>query len=207
MTADGPGDRIGVVLDDARRLGLLGPDPVERHIAHARAWAGSLEPAAFLDLGSGAGIPGLVFALEWPEVTGALLDGQVRRTGWLRAAVARLDLADRISVLEGRAEDLGHDPQLRESFPLVLARGFAPPAATAECGSAFVEVEGTLSVSEPPTSDGLRWPDADLDRIGLEISGQVVQSGGTFVILRKHAPLEDGFPRRRNLPLRSPLWR
>jgi 16S rRNA (guanine527-N7)-methyltransferase len=207
VSNDGPGDRLGVVLDDARRLGLLGPDTVDRHVAHARAWARVLEPAPFLDLGSGAGIPGLVFALDWPDVPGALLDGQVRRTGWLRTAVARLGLADRIQVVEGRAEDLGHEPSLRESFPRVLARGFGPPPATAECGAAFARVGGLLSVSEPPSTDARRWPDEELTRLGLEISDQVVQSGGSFVILRKHAPLEDEFPRRRNLPLRSPLWR
>ena len=49
-------------------------------------------------------------------------------------------------------------------------------------------------------------PTQGLRRVGLEISTQVVQSTGSFVILRKHAPLEDEFPRRRNLPLKSPLW-
>lgn len=197
---------LGAVLEDARRIGLLGPDPVERHIAHSRAWAAELEPASFLDLGSGAGIPGLAVALEWPGVQGTLLDGQVRRTAWLRTAVARLGLADRITVIEGRAEDLGHDPELRERFPLVLARGFGPPAATAECGSGFTAPSGRLSVSEPPGGAPDRWPGAGLEQVGLEISTQVVQSAGSFVILRKQTPLEDRFPRRRNLPLKSPLW-
>ena len=151
-------------------------------------------------------MPGLVVALEWPDVRGALLDGQVRRTAWLRTAVARLGLADRIAVVEGRAEDLAHDPDLRERFPLVLARGFGPPPATAECGSGFVAPAVSLSVSEPPGGAPDRWPAAGLARVGLEISTQVVQSTGSFVILRKHAPLEDEFPRRRNLPLKSPLW-
>ena len=194
------------VLDDARRIGLLGPDPVERHIAHSQAWADILTPASFLDLGSGAGIPGLVIALHWPTVQGALLDGQLRRAAWLRTAVVRLGLRDRVEVIEGRAEDLAHDPVLRERFPLVLARGFGPPSATAECGSGFVAPGGRLSVSEPPGGAGDRWPVDGLRRIGLEISTQVVQPIASFVILGKHAPLEDEFPRRRNLPLKSPLW-
>ena len=199
-------DALAAVLDDARRMGLLGPDPVERHISHARVWAGALEPTSFLDLGSVAGLPGLVFALEWTAVTGALLDGQVRRAAWLRTAVARLELAERLDVIEGRAEDLAHDPELRETFPLVLARAFGPPAATAECGSGFVSLGGSLSVSEPPGGSDARWPDNGLAGLGLEISGQVVHPAGSFVILRKHASLEDQFPRRRNLLLRSPLW-
>jgi 16S rRNA (guanine527-N7)-methyltransferase len=197
---------LEAVLDDARRIGLLGPDPVARHLAHSRAWASSLEPASFLDLGSGAGVPGLVFAIEWPAVRATLLDGQLRRTAWLRGAVARLGLGDRVAVVEGRAEELAHDPELRERFPLVVARGFAPPPATAECGSGFVRVEGSLSVSEPPGGAVDRWDPQGLRRLGLEISGQVVHPIGSFVILGKHAPLEDEFPRQRNLPLKSPLW-
>ena len=201
-----PAASLEEVLGDARRIGLLGPEPVERHVVHARVWASALEPAPFLDLGSGAGVPGLVLALEWPDVRAVLLDGQLRRAAWLRAAVSRLDLGRRVEVVEGRAEDLSHDPAIRESYPLVVARGFGPPAATAECGSGFVAVGGALSVSEPPGGDPSRWPDDGLSQVGLDLSTQVVQPSGSFVILRKHAALEAEFPRRRNLPLKSPLW-
>ena len=169
-------------------------------------WADALEPADFLDLGSGGGVPGLVFAIVWPEARGALLDAQLRRTAWLRTAVARLGLVERVEVIEGRAEDLAHEAPQRERHPLVVARGFGPPAATAECGSGLVAVGGTLSVSDPPGGDPTRWPETGLDEVGLEMSTQVVQSSGSFVILRKHAPLGERFPRRRNLPLKSPLW-
>jgi 16S rRNA (guanine527-N7)-methyltransferase len=179
---------------------------VHRHIEHARAWADSLEPAPFLDLGSGAGIPGLVLATCWPEAEGWLLDGQLRRTGWLRTAVAKLGLTDRVHVVEGRAEDLAHGPDLREQFHVVVARGFGPPATVAECGSGFVALDGVLSVSEPPGAAAKRWPAPGLERVGLEMSRQVVQPAASFVILRKRARLGDELPRRRNLPLRSPLW-
>lgn len=193
------------VLADAQRIGHLGPAPVSEHIEHARAWSRVLEPADFLDLGSGGGVPGLVLALEWPEVRGRLLDGQRRRADWLRAAIARLGLAERVDVVEGRAEELGHDPALRESVPLVVARGFGPPAETAECGSAFVRPGGILSVSEPP-APRWRWPEADLEVIGLGIPRRVVQDRRSFVILPKSSPLGNSFPRRRTIRLRAPLW-
>ncbi len=203
MIGGGP---LRSVLEDAQRIGLLGPQSVEVHIAHAEAWADALEPAPLLDLGSGAGVPGLVLALCWPDVEVSLLDGQTRRTAWLRTAAVRLGLDSRVRVLEGRAEDLGHEPDLRERFDLVVARGFGPAATTAECGSAFVAVGGQLSVSEPPGGAALRWPEAELRSLGLGMAEQVVQSSGTFVILRKHASLEPEAPRLRNLPLRKPLW-
>lgn len=199
-------DVLRDVLADAQRIGLLGPQPVETHIRHTHAWVEVLEPAPLLDLGSGAGIPGLVIATAWPEVEVTLLDGQTRRTAWLRTAVVRLGLEGRIRVLEGRAEVLGHEAGLRERFPLVVARGFGPAAATAECGSAFVAVGGRLSVSEPPAGAAARWPAEGLHGLGLRMDAEVVQPAGSFVILRKHAPLPRAIPRQRNLPQRKPLW-
>ena len=203
MTGSGA---LGVVLEDARRLGFLGPDPVERHIQHAEAWAAVLAPGNFLDLGSGGGVPGLILAEIWPDYPGTLLDSQLRRTAWLRTTVERLGLGSRIRVAEGRAEDLAHDPELRERFDLVVSRSFGRPAATAECGAAYVRVGGILSVSEPPTSSIERWPEGELLQLGLSPARQVVHEGATFVILPKRSASPERFPRRRNRAVRSPLW-
>ena len=199
-------DTLRAVLEDAQRLGFLGPDPVERHIEHALLWGQNLEPAPLLDLGSGGGIPGLVFALEWPTVPITLLDGQIRRTAWLRTAVSRLELSGRVAVLEGRAEDLGHHPELREGSPLVVARSFGPPSTTAECASGLLAVGGILTVSEPPDSATNRWPIEDLTTLGFDSVRRVVHEGASFVILQKSSGLPEEFPRRRNLSVRSPLW-
>lgn len=199
-------DALRSVLEDAQRLGFLGRDPVERHIEHAILWARSLDPTPFLDLGSGGGIPGLVFALQWPTIPGTLLDGQLRRTAWLRTAISRLELSGRVTVLEGRAEDLAHTPDLREGFPLVAARSFGPPSTTAECASGLLAVGGILTVSEPPDSAPDRWPAEALATLGLDSVRRVVHEGASFVILPKSSELPEGFPRRRNLPVRSPLW-
>jgi 16S rRNA (guanine527-N7)-methyltransferase len=199
-------DVLRDVLADARRIGLLGERPVEDHIRHAEVWAAALEPGDFLDLGSGAGVPGLVLATVWPDVRGALLDGQVRRTAWLRTAVVRLGYGDRVGVVEGRAEELAHDPDLRERFPVVVARGFGPPATTAECGAGFAARGGVVSVSEPPMPDDSRWSPTGLAELGLVVEREVVQDEASFVILRKRDSLGPGRPRRRNLPLRRPLW-
>jgi 16S rRNA (guanine527-N7)-methyltransferase len=199
-------NRLVEVLEDAQRLGFLGPDPVSRHIRHAESWAEVLEPGDFLDLGSGAGVPGLVFAAIWPEISATLLDTQVRRAAWLRIAVVRLEMQDRASVVEGRAEDLAHVPELREHFPLVSARSFGLPAATAECGAGFVRVGGVLTVSEPPQVETGRWSVEALAGLGFDSVRRVVHGGASFVILPKSSAVPSRYPRRRNLPLRSPLW-
>jgi 16S rRNA (guanine527-N7)-methyltransferase len=195
-------------LERARAVGLLGPGPVVDHFDHASAWAQVLGPHAgpFLDLGAGAGIPGLVLLLRWPDATATFLDARRRSVEFLRHAVADLGWSGRVSVVEGRAEELGRDAGLREQFALVVARGFGPPAETAECGSAFVRTGGRLSVSEPPGGDPDRWPGPGLAELGLSPPIAGGEAGRTFVVLEKVAELQGRFPRRVGKPRRLPLW-
>jgi len=156
-------DRIVRVLEAARSQGFLGPGPVQTHIAHALGYLDAIgwngprpgsdprrAPARILDLGSGGGIPGLVLAdaLETAEVV--LLDSVRRRTDFLRWAVGQLDLSHRVRVLACRAEVAGRDAAERAHYDVVVARSFARPSVTAECGAPFLKVGGLLVVSEPP---------------------------------------------------------
>lgn len=197
-------------LEEAQRLGLLGPGPVERHITHGVSLAERLGPftGSFLDLGSGGGIPGLPLAVEWSGSTGVLVDSSRRSAAFLASSIRGLDLADRISVVEGRAEELGHETGLREAFDLVVSRLFARPAVTAECGSAFVRVGGRLLVCEPPGGDdrGTRWPVEGLPRVGLGVAKPAGVEGAAFVLLHKLEPLDLRLPRRPGIPAKRPLW-
>ena len=74
-------------------------------------------------------------AIEWPEATVALLEANGRRAAFLRRAVERLGLGDRVTVLEERAEVCGRDAGLRAGFDGVLARSFGRPAVVAECAA------------------------------------------------------------------------
>lgn len=196
------------LFERAREAGFLGPGPIDAHLAHASAWAGALGPfgGRLLDLGSGAGVPGLILACTWTECTVVLLDAAKRRTAWLHQAIRDLSLEDRVETVAARAEVAGHDPRHRERFDLVVARGFGPPAATAECGSAFVVPGGRLSVSEPPGKAPGRWPEERLVELGLGPASRVVHGGASFVILPKRAALAERWPRRDGRPHHRPLW-
>jgi 16S rRNA (guanine527-N7)-methyltransferase len=197
------------VLERAQTIGLLGPGPVEPHLDHALALAGLLgpAPARFLDLGSGGGLPGLVLALVWPDARGSLVDTKRRATDWLAEAIETLALRPRIDVRSGRAEDLAREPELRGGFGLVVARGFGPPAATAESGVGFLAAGGRLAVSEPPGDhDPTRWPDVGLAELGLSPAVRL-RSGATglAVMTSTTGPL-DPWPRRSGLPRKRPQW-
>jgi 16S rRNA (guanine527-N7)-methyltransferase len=202
------GPQLTEIFGEARSLGFLGPEPVAGHIRHARVLATHADPPeSLLDLGSGAGVPGLIFALIWPETETVLLDGSQRRSAFAKRAVERLGLGERVRVRRGRAEVLGHDTELRERFGLVVARSFARPAVTAECGSPFVRQGGTLLVTEPP-EDAVdrRWPTDGLATLGLVLDRRHAGEGVSSISFRKERELEERYPRRTGVPAKRPLW-
>lgn len=210
MTDDGPDAPLHDVLRAARTLGFLGPGPIEPHIAHGRRFAVAAgmtgaAPGAFLDLGAGGGVPGLILALEWPGSRGVLLDAAVRRTEFLRDACGTLGIEDRVRVVTARAEDAARDPDLRGAFELVVARSFAPPPVTAECAVGFLTVGGRLVVSEPPEDSDVRWPPDGVGRLGLRLArpGNATERFATLTLTE---PCEERWPRRSGVPAKRPLW-
>ena len=81
-SANSPVDRLTAVLARAQALGALGTWPIPEVLAHAREFVTALPTSTerVLDLGSGAGVPGLVIACERPELTVTLVDRRERRT-------------------------------------------------------------------------------------------------------------------------------
>jgi 16S rRNA (guanine527-N7)-methyltransferase len=200
-------EALEAVLERSRSLGFLGPGSITDQLAHARAFLGAIDAsgvARAVDLGSGGGVPGLVLAAALPDVEWILLDGMVRRTTFLREAVADLALPN-VTVLTARAEPTGRSASWRTSFDLVVARGFGPPAVTAECAAPLLRATGQLVVSEPPGSAGERWPANGVALLGLTVE-QVVAGPPGFVRLRRVGPVEERYPRRTGIPVKRPLW-
>ena len=223
MSSDGT--TIESVLERSRRLGFLGPGSVRVQIEHARAFAAGYRgtPSRVLDLGSGGGVPGLVLAAEvWTGSEFVLLDAGERRCAFLEGALADLGLGSRVRVVRARAEVAGRDPRLRGSFDAVVARGFGPPAVTAECAAPFLRPGGSLIVSDPPV-DGQgstpnatapvakpsgppeRWPAEGLARLGLMVE-RVWSEPFHHRVLRLEHPCPDRYPRRDGVPARRPLF-
>jgi 16S rRNA (guanine527-N7)-methyltransferase len=108
-----------------------------------------------LDLGSGAGFPGLPLALLRPAVAFTLLEASRKKTTFLRHIVRLLGLANAVVVL-GRAETLATDAALAGAFDLALARAVAPPAEQARLVRPYLAPDGAylLQAGEwPPPAD------------------------------------------------------
>jgi 16S rRNA (guanine527-N7)-methyltransferase len=189
---------------------MLGPGSVEAHLDHAEGMAAAVDGdfrGRFLDLGSGAGVPGVILLALWPVATGVLLDARRRRCSFLEAVVDDLGLSDRASVACGRAEELARRQDFRGAFDLVVSRGFGTPATTAECAVGFLGAGGRLVVSEPPgVPDPKRWPAAGLGKLGLLGPDLRRAEGAGIALFTAGGPPGEQWPRRVGVPGRRPLW-
>lgn len=193
--------------EEGQRLGAVGPGPVARQFEHAKALAEQLpSPNIALDLGSGAGVPGLALAGLWPASRWVLVDAAARRVRLLERAIVDLGWSDRVEAYHGRAEDLARTPELRGRFGLVVARSFGPPAVTAECGAGFVADGGLLVVTEPRDDAGDRWSAEALEPLSLTPLPSPPSDRVAVQRLQRQGELPEWVPRRAGRPAKRPLF-
>lgn len=101
------------------------------------------------DVGSGAGFPGAVLALAFPEAKFTLIDATKKKFAFLETVKAELGL-ENLSFCVGRVEDLKEE---RESFDCVISRGFAALRVYAEVGAPLLYVTGTLIAMKGKNGD------------------------------------------------------
>jgi 16S rRNA (guanine527-N7)-methyltransferase len=201
-----PRGALEAVFTRARRLGLVGPTDLASLIDHAQGYAsGASAPDRALDLGSGAGVPGLVLATMWPNTSWVLVEAGARRATFLDQAIRDLDLGDRVACRHGQAEDLARG-DLRGQIDLVVARLFGPPAVTAECAAGFLRPGGRLLVSEPPGSDGQRWVPLETLDLPLRPHSRWEAAGGHYAALVMTSACPERYPRRAGRPAKDPLF-
>src|SRR5579863_6823424 len=198
-------------LELSRARHFIGPAAIADQIAHAEGFAACWEdeeplpPQRLLDIGSGGGLPGLVLLTRWDSPT-VLLDSMIRRTDFLREVFAWPDAPTGALVVTQRAESAARRDEYSDSFDLVTARSFGPPAVTAECATRFLALGGRLIVSEPPEESGdVRWDSAGLAQLGLRSLGRR-RHGAAFQVLEKVSPAPDEFPRAVGTPAKRPLF-
>jgi 16S rRNA (guanine527-N7)-methyltransferase len=173
---------------------------------------GLLSPAAprVIDVGSGAGLPGLPLKIAFPSLALTLLDANEKRGAFLREAVEALALSD-VTVLVGRAEALAHDPAQRCHYDLALARAVAPLPTLLEYCVPFLVVGGRL-VAQKGTAASRELAEAGgaLRALAAEVEAveTLLPPGGrpqSVVVVRKMDPTPPELPRRVGVPSRRPL--
>jgi 16S rRNA (guanine527-N7)-methyltransferase len=158
---------VDILASRGIEWGLIGPREGDRlwdrHVLNSVAPAELLpEGATVVDVGSGAGLPGIPLALLRPDLRVVLLEPLLRRATFLEQAVTELALGDRVEVVRSRAED--HHGR----YDVVLSRALAPlPRLIAWCDPLRTSGGIVLALKGRTAADELAEARRDLERRGL----------------------------------------
>lgn len=163
-----------------------------------------------LDVGSGAGFPGIPIKIAFPQLEVMLLDASKKRVAFLNQVISSLKL-DKITAVHGRAEELGHS-HYRETFDVVVSRAVAPLRVLCEYCIPFLRLGGFfLSYKGPGALEELRASKNAIDVLGgsfVEIKNLNVpfsEKTHNIVVIRKEERTPDKYPRSPGKPQKSPL--
>lgn len=186
-------DSLSVLLSGQVRLVLSRPQP------------------RVIDVGSGAGFPGIPLKLFHPRLQLTLLEATGKKVGFLQHMIERLGL-EQVTALHARAEELGHDPAHREGYDLALARAVAEMAVVAEYTLPFCKVGGWVVAQKGEAGGAEAWTanraiqllGGELDRVlPVELPG--LPQDRSLVVLEKVGPTPSAYPRRPGIPTKRPL--
>ena len=174
---------VDMLADTGVKHGLIGPkegDRIwQRHVLNCAVLAELVEPGArLLDMGSGAGLPGIPLALARPDLEIVLLEPLARRVDWLRTVLAELDLP--VNVVRGRAED----SMVRKQWSgadVVTARAVAPLARLSGWALPLLRPGGRLLAIKGASATDEVIRDREAVRGFGGSAPHVVQCGGTHV--------------------------
>ena len=166
--------------------------------------------ARAIDVGSGAGFPGIPLAICLPGVRFVLLDSLGKRVEFLRSVIDALGL--NAEALHLRAEDGARRPELREAFDLATARAVAPLNLLAEYLLPFVRVGGHMLAYKGPGLDAER---AEAEFAFQTLGGRFARAEAVSIPgrdwnhclawIEKTAPTPERYPRKSGKPEKSPL--
>ncbi|MDO4572708.1 MAG: 16S rRNA (guanine(527)-N(7))-methyltransferase RsmG [Clostridia bacterium] len=162
--------------------------------------------ARCIDVGTGAGFPGLPLLIARPDLDMCLLDGLHKRVRFLEAVVAELGL--KALCLHARAEDAGRDPAFRERFDAALSRAVAPLPVLLELTIPFLQVGGLAVCYKGEAAAEIERAAHALEALHCRLETQTLSSDygrRTLLLARKTQRTAAAYPRRAGLPERRPL--
>ena len=167
------------------------------------------EAETILDVGTGAGFPGVVLAALSPDKTFTLIDSLAKRLKVVEVLADKAGI-DNVRLVHARAEDAGHDESLRERFDLVTARAVARLSVLAELTVPFAKVGGTVIAFKGEAGKEEAEKAARAVNI-LGVSLVSIQDAGVsgtnhvFAVMKKVRKTPEKYPRKAGDPARKPL--
>lgn len=164
-----------------------------------------------IDVGSGAGFPGLPLKINFPEMSVTLVESVAKKTAFLNHVVNVLNLRD-VNILTARAEAVGEDPSFRNQFDVAVSRAVGSLRVLAEIVLPFCRVGGIAVLSKKGNiAQEIQEAKHAFEIMGGEFTSlipipeKVLGGQRCLVILRKIHPTPDGYPRRPGIPAKRPL--
>jgi 16S rRNA (guanine(527)-N(7))-methyltransferase RsmG len=166
------------------------------------------EATRVVDVGSGGGLPGLALKIARTDLKVTLIEADQNKAAFLVQACAKLGLPD-VEIIAKRAEEAGHEPRLRESFDLAVARALAPTPVLVELCLPLVRVGGRLLAQKTDKEEAAAAERA-IGLLGGSLEAIVpapstARRSGTVMIVAKVRPTPSAYPRRPGVPARKPL--
>ena len=174
--------------------------------------AGSAQTSTrVMDVGSGAGLPGLALKLAFPEIELTLVESVAKKTAFLTHMLEKLGL-DGVSVHTGRAESLAREPDLRDSFDLVVVRALAKLPLLLELCLPFCKSGARLVALK----HGGDWSEQESATNALKELGGQIERVSTVLVegltddrivisVEKTKPTPANYPRAVGIPGKRPL--
>lgn len=169
------------------------------------------EGAKIIDVGTGAGFPGMPIKIYRPDVEMTLLDSLNKRINFLKAVADENDIDD-IHFIHGRAEDYGQNLDFREQYDIVVSRAVAELPVLLEYCTPFLKVGGYFIAQKgKKCEDELTIAAHALKVLNLEVEEiiSVETSEETkdhyLIVIKKTGSTDSKYPRRAGKPIKKPL--
>lgn len=172
---------------------------------------GDMNGKSLIDIGTGAGFPGIPLRIFYPEMRLTLVDSVGKKADFCRLVCDTLHLKG-VKVLKNRSEELGNDKNTREKFDAASARAVAVMPVLCEYLLPLVKVGGIMLAQKGESApEELRSAETALRKLGggepslSEVVLPGVEGTRYLVKIPKVRPTPAGYPRRTGLPLKKPI--
>ncbi len=164
-----------------------------------------------IDVGTGAGIPGLPLKILFPNIKLVLLEATAKKTAFLHHLKQKLGL-NNVEIVAGRAEEVAHQAQYRERFDMVLSRAVAPLPTTVELtlpfctigGSFIAQKKGVIDLEISRATKAISMLGGNLRQV-KRVDLEEFADERWLIIIDKVSPTPELYPRRPGIPAKKPL--